>query len=295
MRTPKLGVASRKYTILALSDLHCGSIFGLLPPKFQTSDGRLVGQNCGQKYLWDRWLDLCANVRGRRIAAIVVVGDAIDGSQSKQHGTELALPLMADQTRASAVCLRKLLRAAKDPPIYLIQGTEYHDARAGREVEALGESIGAEKFPGPGVGIYSKEVLDLDVRGVVVNFMHGIGVSAGLYRATAPDREGVWSALAGKEGKVPKADCVVRGHAHYFVHVEHENKHVVVLPCWELQTRYMRKGSRYRMLPSIGAAFIDVCPEEKERGDDPIHVRKVLYKLPQQKIARLVRLPNEKE
>lgn len=33
--------------VLVVSDLHCGSIYGMLPPGFQTSDGKTLGQNPG--------------------------------------------------------------------------------------------------------------------------------------------------------------------------------------------------------------------------------------------------------
>jgi len=36
----------------------------------------------------------------------------------------------------------------------------------------------------------------------------------------------------------------------------------------------------YRMLPSLGIVWLKVDPEAKRAGEDPIIVRKVLYKLP---------------
>jgi hypothetical protein len=122
--------------------------------------------------------------------------------------------------------------------------------------------------------------LDLEVDGIILNFLHAISVSQGLYRATALDREGVWSAIAGKEGKAPKADVVVRSHVHYFDHLEYPTKHILVTPCWQLQTRYMRKHSAYRMIPDIGAVILELDPDAKRAREDPITVRKILYPLP---------------
>jgi hypothetical protein len=79
---------------------------------------------------------------------------------------------------------------------------------------------------------------------------------------------------------MPRADCVVRSHLHYFTHVEHAAKHIVITPCWQLQTRFMRKLSLYRCIPDIGAVLITVDPQAKKNGDDPISIRKFLYPLP---------------
>jgi|SRR5579884_584196 len=266
--------------LLVVSDLHCGSIYGLLPPGFTTSDGRVVSPNAGQAYLWSCWSSLAEHVGKLKIAGVIVNGDVVDGRQQAQRGTELCLPMIEDQAAAAEACLKFLRKHTGSAKWYFTQGTEYHDAKAGREVEVVARALNARPYVGAGTGRYCREVLDLEVDGVVSNFSHGISVSGGLYRATSPDREGVWSALAGKEGKVPKADAVVRSHAHYFVHVEHESKHILITPCWQLQTRFMRRNSAYRMLPSIGAVLLWIDGGAKRRGDDPVRVQKILYPLP---------------
>ncbi len=280
-------MVQKRGCVVVVSDLHCGSIYGMLPPKFLTSDEKIVGQNPGQQYLWKCWEDAISRVRNLPVQAIVLNGDAIDGSQRAQRGTELSLPMLEDQTTAAEATLRPLLDALPGVPSYAVQGTEYHDAKAGREVEVLARALRCQPYNGLGSGRYCREVLDLEIDGVVLNFAHGISVAGGLYRATPPDREGVWSALAGKEGRAPKSDVVVRSHVHNFIHVEHANKHIVITPCWQLQTRYMRKNSVYRMMPDIGLIVIWVDVEEKTRGEDPIHVDKILYRLPDRKPTKL--------
>jgi hypothetical protein len=274
--------------LAVFSDIHAGSIYGLLPPDFQTSDEKIVGMNPGQEYLWACWLDAAERASKLPISAVIFNGDAIDGKQQAQRGTELSLPLIADQSTAAEQIIRTFMSRLKGkPPLYLVAGTEYHDSRAAREIEVIGRSLGAVSYGGLGTGRYCREVLDLEVDGVVINFAHGISASGGLYRATAPDREGVWSALAGKEGRAPRADCVVRSHVHTFVHVEHATKHIVVTPCWQLQTRFMRKNSVYRMMPDIGLIFIWVHGEAKKKREDPIHIDKILYDLPSRKPTRI--------
>jgi hypothetical protein len=271
---------NRSKCILALSDLHCGSVYGMLPPDFVTSDDGAKKQNPGQRYLWECWTYLRDRIKGLPITAVVVNGDCIDGRQQAQRGTELALPMLEDQTAAAECCLKFLRPATGDAKWYFTQGTEYHDAKAGREVEVLARAMGATPYVGLGTGRYCREALDLEIDGVITNFAHGISCSGGLYRATAPDREAVWSALAGKEGKMPRADCLVRSHAHYFVHLEHQTKHAVICPAWQLQTRFMRKNSVYRMLPDIGAVLVWIDGEAKARREDGVFVQKILFDLP---------------
>jgi len=261
--------------ILVVSDLHVGSVYGLLPPGYHDSRGNEIRQNIGQKYLWDCWMDLAARLKRLRPDVVVVNGDLVDGRRG-----ELCLQSPVDQAEACLQVLQALgCRGAK---WFFIQGTEFHDSEVGREVEVVASRIGTA-YTGLGAGVYTREVLDLECGGVVVNFAHGISTGAGLYRAVAIDREALWSALAGKVGCLPKADVIVRSHAHYFVHVEHASKHAVVTPCWQLQTRFMRRRSVYRMVPDIGAVVLDVAPGQ-------VRVRKILYPLPSLKPVSLLKL-----
>lgn len=221
-----------------------------------------------------------------RLDAIIVVGDVVEGKQFKSHGSELCLPLIADQEQASIKILEPLVGSAKCK-LFVVKGTFYHDDELGRSVDNVAQALGATAYEGMGTGLHAKEVLDLDIQGVVIDVSHGISVSGGLYRAVAIDREALWSAIAGKMGKAPKADILVRGHAHYFVHVEHPTKHALILPAWQVQTSYMRKNSRYRMIPDLGAVVLNIDPEAKKRGDDPCYVQKRIYDLPAQKLTRL--------
>ncbi|MCX8012936.1 MAG: hypothetical protein N3A02_01430 [Rectinema sp.] len=244
--------------------------------------------NPGQKYLWQCWEHACANIGP--VHALVINGDAIDGMQQAQRSSELCLSVVEDQAEAAYLIIKKLWESVWRPPIYCIAGTEYHDQTAGREMEVLAQRLGAQQYSGIGIGRYCKEAIDMEVCDAIINISHGTSVSSGLYRATPPDREAVWSALAGKQGKAPKADVVIRSHAHHFVHVEHPSKHAVITPCWQLQTRYMRKYSMYRMLPDIGYVIIEIDPVAKRNGDDPCVIRKKLYPLPEPRITS-VHLP----
>ena len=272
-----------KHTVLVVSDLHCGHHEALWHPSVRLPWGQNVEPTVGQKYLYDCWKDLLATARRRKVSIVVVNGDLIDGEQRKSAGTEAATTILAAQQKSSIKLLEPLrdIKTVKD--MRIIRGTPYHDGRLGMDVEQIATSLDCI---GPNPDWHSWSFLDLDIEGTVLNFSHGISVAGGLYRATPHDREGVWSALASKEGRIPKASCVIRSHCHYFTHVEHSTTHIVTSPAWQLQTEYMRKNSVYRMMPDIGALFIEVDPDAKKNGDDPIIVRKHLYRLPEVRVSK---------
>jgi len=271
--------------VVVVSDLHVGSIYGLLPPDFTTSEGIVKVLNAGQQYLWECWEDFCARARQFKPDVIVMNGDAIEGDQRAQKKVEISLPLMTDQKAAAVETLGGL---PKVPHFYFVAGTPYHVALGAEWEEDVAITFGGSHYAGAGFGRRVREVLDLELEGVILNFAHHISGGSGIYRATAADKEGQWSAMTAKDATkgIPKADVVVRSHVHNFVHVEHASKHIIQTPCWQLQTSYARKKSVYRMIPDIGGIFLEVNPKRAGKYDDPVKLIKHLYPLPPAPIVR---------
>ena len=285
MATHKGGTLTK--AIVVISDVHTGSIYGLMPPNFTSSDDRPVALNAGQKFLYECWKHFVAKVAAYKPVAIVANGDLIDGLQPAQRGTELCLPMLADQSKAAQILLKGLLDACRSPKLYVIAGTAYHTSPAAREEEVIAETLHAQTYKGAGTGRYVRQALDLDVDGVHLNFAHAIGVTTGSYRATAIDKEALFATLAGREGKVAHCDGIVRSHVHSFTHVELPHKHALTTPCWQLQTEFCRKKSQYRMLPDVGGIVLWVDGAAKRAGEDGIRVEKVMYGLPAPTVTKL--------
>ena len=272
--------------IIAFNDLHCGSIYGMLPPDFVNSEGKVVNQNAGQKYLWQCWDHYTTAVSKfkKDILAIVVDGDLIDGTQHCQRGTELSLPLLADQSQAAAETIQHLTKHMRDIPLYIVGGTEYHDSKAFREVEVIAATLGAQTYQGPGPGRLVKRQFDCEYANVRFNFLHGISVATGFYRATAIDREGAFASLATRE----KIHVVYRAHAHNYVAVKYKRRWNVQAPCWQLQTGFMAKNSAFRMLPDIGGLVIWVDEAKAKAGVNPVSVQDDwMYDLPPLSVTKL--------
>lgn len=272
-----------------VSDLHCGSIYGLLPPGFHDFKGKECRLNAGQEYLWECWIDFAKRAQAHKPDFVIINGDVIDGPQKKNHGSELDLPAHRDQQLAAVQVLKELRNRLPKAKFYFTQGTPYHVGHFGGAEESIATALEAEQYQSIGTGYLCREILWLAVEGVVIEAAHHISVSSGFYRLTALDREMQWSALTGKDATkgVPKVDLVVRSHVHYFSKAEHASKQGVTTPCWQLQTRYMRKNSTSRMLPDIGGLLLEVDGTAKKRGEAPVRIIKELYTLPAVTVTEL--------
>jgi hypothetical protein len=168
----------------------------------------------------------------------------------------------------------------REVPFYFVQGTEYHDGRGAEELESIAARIEGANINSAFAGRHCKEVLDLDIDGVALNFAHHVGGGSGFARSGAIDAEAVWAQLAGSKGQAKPPDLIVRSHLHFFMHIEHTNRHAFVCPCWQLQTRFARRRSAFKFMPDIGAIIFHIFPEAKRQRADPIAYTKILYKLP---------------
>jgi len=281
----RMPTANGTRNVLVIGDLHVGSMYGLLPPDFISCDGAEKVQNDGQKYLWECWEDLKRKAARFSIDCVVVNGDVIEGKQPKQKASELTLVAPNDQEAAAVFLLRDLRNwleknMRRKVPFYFIQGTEYHDGRGAEELESIAARIEGANIESTFVGRHCKEVLDLDMDGVALNFAHHVGGGSGFSRSGSIDTEAVWAQLAGSKGQAKPPDLIVRSHLHFYMHIEHTNRHAFVCPCWQLQTRFARRRSAFKLIPDIGAIIFHIFPEAKRQGLDPIAYTKVLYKLP---------------
>ncbi len=267
---------SKQSKILVISDLHVGSIYALWHPDSEIK-GTRWNLNVLQNALWKAWNEMLETINKKRFDAIVVNGDVIDGIQQKSRGIPCITTDISEQAEG-AICLLKDLRKLTDH-MFLIRGTEYHDSICGEAINEIGRALNCDPFK---KGQYSSAVLNLEINGSIINFSHYISVMTGLYRATALDREGVWASISGKT-KTPDAKCVVRSHLHYFIHVEHSSRHIVVTPCWQLHTEYEIRKGYYRFFPEIGIVIISVDNTEQ----DPISIKKLLWKTPPEPVFKV--------
>lgn len=215
-------------TIVFISDMHCGSVFGLTPPEYYEAD---EARRAMQKESWGAYSRIVKQWEKPDI--LCVNADCIDGSQSKMGGSELTTPDRNIQAEMAEECIG--MWGAKK--ILMTYGSPYH------------VSSGAEDFEYNIADKVKAQIggrLNFEVEGVEFDMRHKVGSSSIPHgRATAIIREMMWNLMKESlegESKGSKLRVVVRSHVHYHIWIEQPNRVMFTTPC--LQISRGRYGSR---------------------------------------------------
>jgi len=187
--------------VITISDLHCGSVVGLTPPKYQTGDF-LAEQDA----LWNAYTDAIDRFRDRYgdIHVLLVNGDCIDGKASRWGATDLITSKIHTQIDMAAECIDYV----DAETIVMTYGTPYH----------VGAEEDFEKYLADKVGATIKSHAFLEIEGVNFSLKHKVGASTiphGRYTPVA--REKVWDTIWSiDKDQHPLSDIIIRSHVHYF-------------------------------------------------------------------------------
>jgi len=226
-------------------------------------------RHLGIRYLMDCW-GHAQDALPRSIDLLVLTGDLIDGAQRKSSGTGLFSTKLSDQVDGAIEVLRPIAKRSK--VIYRVEGTPYHEDFHGalKELDyALGVSI-------------SKQVIDLDLNGEILNVAHHPTGGSTLYKGTAVDREMLWADISSTRGKVHRPRWVVRAHKHNYLKLEDTHSIGISLPCWELSTPHAKKQAYWRFQPDLGVVWME--KDASEPGG--YRIRKTLYDPPKEELVR---------
>ncbi len=221
-------------SILFVGDLHAGSHFAPWPwnPIEET----------GSAYMTDCFRHFVGQVEPFDL--LVLNGDLIDGPQRKQGGRGVYNVALHKQTEGAIELLRPL--AAKAKRIIRTDGTPYHED-GDNALGLLDLALGVTK---------RAQMIDLDLGNGILNIAHHPGGGSALYLGTKLDKEGIWSALAAANDKLPDARWIVRSHIHEYGELHTLKKSVVTLPAWQLPTPHATKGNHWRWQPDLGAVWM---------------------------------------
>lgn len=239
--------------ILFLSDLHCGNLLGLTPPKWQSDATSAL-----TRPVWD-WYVAKVKELGR-VDIVVVNGDAVDGDGHHQTLGQLTTDTKEQAEMACAAL--SLVNARKRLMTF---GTSYHTVGSYDYEELVAEYIDAE----------IRDTLLLDVNGVKLNVRHVAGRSDIPYGQGTPIlKEMVRDLINAMQEEREPADWTIRGHVHYWIKVEIDGKKAVSLPA--LQVPETIFGRRCRaMYYTVGMAHADI----DKNGHGDIVVDKMPLKL----------------
>lgn len=270
---------------LVVSDIHSGSMYGMIPPGFLRYDGIEQLWNPAMKYLWQCWEHFCGIAEEFQPDFIIVNGDCVEGPQRKSNGFELSLASNDDQKKACIATLLYLKERTPKAKWYVTAGTGYHTGEWHEIEDQIAREIGATPYSSVGTGEYCREVLWLDCDGVLIEATHHIptGTFAALEREIILGERSTWDDSKG----MPRADLKIRSHVHRYSYAETRNQQIVTTPCWKLGDRHSRKSSPHRFTPDIGGVFIEIDPSDKKRGRAPCRITRELYKIPTAKTTIL--------
>ena len=240
-------------TIGIVSDLHCGSQWGLFPPKWvppKKNAGAPVEANVGQKYLWEWWMWHAKTwsdiVGGEGLDLLVINGDAIEGKQPRPKSTGLITADLQWQADIAYECMKPFVDKVRPKKIIRTVGTGYHE-QPDNPLPALDARLGINSVD---------EEFNIKTETGILQVQHNPGSGGAIYKGTIIDREILWSIITAALGKAPDANIIVRSHLHYHHTMMTHGKTFVLTPGWQLQTPYARKRNRYRWTPDIGGVLL---------------------------------------
>jgi hypothetical protein len=220
-----------------LSDTHCGSTLGLMPPDHKTVDGNIIRQNAAQEWLWKCWI-LATEKWLPEIAAddryvLIVNGDAVEGLH---HGVrEVISANLDDHVSAAEIALKPLTKRASKTFISL--GTECHTR--GNE-NNIAKAIGATPDPNTKRGAWDK--IYLTMAGVPCCFQHHISTTsrwhlrAGRLSIAMVNEQ----ATAFNHGHTPPK-VLGAAHCHIFDKYDNGKSLAFTTGAWQWGTRHVGK------------------------------------------------------
>lgn len=224
-----------------IADAHTGSVFGLWPPDALTGEGGKHDLNPFQSYIFECWQHATTvwlpRVIGNLPRRVHLVGDLGDGTNQK------AMLISDDpmvQIDASVMVLAPICKDAERTDA--VSGTEWHTGKWAFLDNAIAQRLGAAKDD---TGQYAPQRLFVEVDGVTMDLAHHVGNSfVPQSRNTPLQREYIAAALATYEQDWPKAQWIIRGHAHFFRCLPQPEGTVVTLPGWTAAGPYVGKITR---------------------------------------------------
>lgn len=248
---------------IVLSDLHCGSTYGLLPPGVELQEGNVVEQNPLQEYLWQCWQHWQADWFDKHVGddefALIINGDAVEGVH---HGTkEIVSPDPSDHRTIALHALAPLAERASKT--FVVEGTDCH---VGNSEHKLGYDLGAER-PTQHRFLGAWRTLRVKIHGCMCMFYHHIGTTKRAYleasQLSIELGNGRQEAIRGGVEPHKVLGCA---HRHKFGMFQDSQCLSFVTPPWQGITRFGRK-----VVPAAfcepGVVMLDWS--DKEFGEKP--------------------------
>lgn len=264
--------------IVVVSDLHIGSLLGLMRPEGAPMDeGIRATPSPVLRWMWDKWIEFWSEWVPKTCHgepyAVVVNGDALDGVP---HGSKAEITSNSAMQQAAAIEILKPVVDACDGRYYHIRGTEAHSGKSGEAEEALAQALNAVPDAD---GRRARYELWLRVGCGLANFAHAIGCSSSLAYETSAVQKELQEAYAeaGRWHQEPP-NVVVRSHRHRMVETRVASYKGYAIACvtagWQLKTSFVYKLSTGRTQAAQIGGTVVRC------GDMDVYTRHHVHAVP---------------
>lgn len=223
----------RPTILVVVSDLHCGSSVGLMPPDSENLAGNTIGfgSNLHQAWLWECWQDAMEKVAGITKGdpyAVVVNGDATEGIHHRSP--EVVASLIENHCTMAAEALKPL--TSKAAVSFVVRGTECHT----HNVETyLAKLIGAKDGE-------ARDKWHIDIHGCAVDATHHIGATSRVYLEASALSITLGNArLNSVRSGHPVAQVYLRAHRHCGGIYSDGSGMIAVTGGWQFLTRHGHK------------------------------------------------------
>jgi hypothetical protein len=259
--------------VLVISDMHVGSVFGMMPPGFTTSEGINPPLNMGQKYLLDCWEDIKTRLP-KKIDVLVLNGDLVEGQAKLDEGRGLSENDPTFQEAAAIELLEPIAR--RSGVVYSAAGSKYHTGKGSRSEETIARQLGAR----PSMGKFCQPMVNFTVSNSRFCCHHNQPLST-RYRSTALESEIGYALEYSGRTEERSPDVFVLSHLHWGFGMWREAKHMAVsTPPMKLQDTFMASASRpWRYRPyNIGVVLFKVYTSVYNGFN--VHAEPLLYDHP---------------
>lgn len=224
---------------LFIGDTHVGSLYGVMPPKFQQ-----YNYNSVQKKIFSEWKKMCHDVG--KVDVLVLMGDMVDGTGKNSKGKDMWTTDIDKQIE----CAKELVDMIEYDKSAIVYGSPYHVEENLNADQMFAKKINATWHD-------NELVLKPKNDSGLIHIAHNISPSSSAfqYRTSGIAKELMMAVI--HENVLGKIKAIVRAHAHFYVHVEFSSNMGWVNPCWETRTPYMiRKG--LGLIPKLGYVVLEV-------------------------------------
>ena len=225
--------------VVIISDLHCGHLTGLTPPNWQINQTKQPEEfdtkhqkfALIQKDIWNFYVKTIKELQP--ISLLVCNGDLVDGHGIRSASSEQITTDIIEQTNIAIKCIEQC-KAQKH--IFTV-GTQYHTStpNGGEDFE----SIIANHFNASKIGSHEF----INVNGLIFDIKHHVGTSQSpLGRNNGIVKDRLWNLIWNEHNEQPKANIIIRSHAHYFNYCGENGWLGMTTPA--LQGMYTKFGTR---------------------------------------------------